>query len=54
MQEKSIENLFSINDFFDKLNTSIKNIKNKNEIEIKNNSDFDSIIFRKKQDYNND
>ena len=54
VQEKSIENLFSINDFFDKLNTSIKNIKNKNEIEIKNNSDFDSIIFRKKQDYNND
>lgn len=54
VQEKSIENLFSINDFFDKLNTSIKNIKNKNEIEIKKSSDFDSIIFRKKQDYNND
>ena len=36
MQEKSIENLFSINDFFDKLNTTIKNLKNKNEIEIKN------------------
>lgn len=56
VQEKSIENLFSINDFFDKLNTSIKNIKNKNEIEIKkiSDSDFDSIIFRKKQDYNND
>lgn len=54
VQEKSIENLFSINDFFDKLNTSIKNIKNKNEIEIKKISDFDSIIFRKKQDYNSD
>lgn len=54
VQEKSIENLFSINDFFDKLNSSIKNIKNKNEIEIKKISDFDSIIFRKKQDYNSD
>lgn len=54
VQEKSIENLFSINDFFDKLNTSIKNIKNKNEIEIKKIPDFDSIIFRKKQDYNSD